>query len=689
MKKNRRHHVTSWLLAFVVAIVLFPATVFAASGPKITTQPMHSVWIEGCVALYAVEASGEDLSYQWQVKFAGQSEFKNALAPSAKKPYYYFTMQPGHKGMEVRCVITDKNGASVTSRTVTCYEWVTLSVCYFADDLIWKNGEEASFEVEAEGAEPTFQWQVKFTYDSDFKNALDPSAKTPNFHFTMQPGHKGLQVRCIVTDKYENSLETEIMTIKESYTITFNANGGEGAPDTVWKVKDETLVLPIETPTRDGFEFRGWATTTDPQTIYPAGAEYNENRGAKFYAIWDVSEFTIHYDANGGQGAPENQTKIKDEPLALSLKKPYRKGYEFAGWTTTTHPDEIYSEGDTYLHNYGANFYANWRPLERPADETSGLNEITLSGNREDHIITDRYCYIEGEKFYLLMEPDLDIPGDFADNIAMIMDALEEETGLSYLAWRDNVSSCDQYSWKIGFDPWRDLNYGKKVPIFISVDREDNGYISHASSNYAKIYDYKLFSQEVWDSVPSYHEQPERRSDFVDYSTFAHELTHTLTLRHGENSRIFAEGIADHCAGVVMHVLADHSEDFTKSCESMDFQFDLLEYALYVQHGSLITAENSENVFLNDFKDLSQAERGAEYCFGRLLFDYVAERYGKSFVCDFFAAVSDAGIVDVGYGNMTEEQMLQYTALFKSVVGDDIFTSFGTWYQATYGASAQ
>lgn len=195
MKKNRRHHVTSWLLAFVVAIILFPATVFAASGPKITTQPKHEMWRVDNPANFIVEASGEDLSYQWQVKFAGQSEFKNALAPSAKTPYYYFTMQPGHKGMEVRCVITDKNGASVTSRTVTCYEWVTLSVGMYQEDLVWKNGEEASFTVEATGAEPTYQWQVKFTYDADFKNALDPSAKTPNFHFIMQPGHK--DCRCV------------------------------------------------------------------------------------------------------------------------------------------------------------------------------------------------------------------------------------------------------------------------------------------------------------------------------------------------------------------------------------------------------------------------------------------------------------------------------------------------------------
>ena len=291
MKKNLRHHVTRWLLAFVIAIILFPASVLAASGPKITEQPKYQNWMVGNYANFSVQATGEDLSYQWQVKFVGSSEFKNALAPSAKTSLYYFEMQPGHKDMQVRCVITDKNGQGVTSRVVECYEFEGFSVLQYLEDPIWKSGQEVSFSVEATGAEPfTYQWQVKFMYDADFKNALDPSAKTANYHFIMQPGHKGLKVRCIVKDRYENSLETPELTIKESYTVTFNANGGEDAPGTVWKVKDETLVLPIEEPMRSGFKFRGWATTTDPQTIYPAGGEYKENRGAKFYAIWDVNE---------------------------------------------------------------------------------------------------------------------------------------------------------------------------------------------------------------------------------------------------------------------------------------------------------------------------------------------------------------------------------------------------------------
>ena len=191
----------------------------------------------------------------------------------------------------------------------------------------------------------------------------------------------------------------------KTYTITYNANGGTGAPDGQVKVHDVTLILPEQIPTREGYAFRGWSTTTHPEIIYPAGAEYTANRGAKFYAIWDVNKYTIRYNANGGYGAPDTQKKIKNEPLTLSSKKPYRKGYEFKGWSTTTHPDVLYSAGDEYLNNYGANFYAIWTPLPRPEDE-NGVYELTLSGNPDDHIITDRYYYVEGEKFVLLVDKD-------------------------------------------------------------------------------------------------------------------------------------------------------------------------------------------------------------------------------------------------------------------------------------------
>ena len=471
----------------------------------------------------------------------------------------------------------------------------------------------------------------------------------------------------------------------KTYTITYNANGGTGAPEGQVKVHDVTLILPEQIPTREGYAFRGWSTTTHPEIIYPAGAEYTANRGAKFYAIWDVNEYTIRYNANGGYGAPDTQKKIKNEPLTLSSKKPYRKGYEFKGWSTTTHPDVLYSAGDEYLNNYGANFYAIWTPLPRPEDENSGFNKITLSGDPDDHIITDRYCYVEGEKFYLLLDKDLDLPGDFADNVALIMDKLEELTGLSYM---DPVY---QDTGVIGYGPWENLQYGRKVVISVIVDREAEGYISGALPEEVLFYLTGLISPELWDSDPMYSEKIGGDDRFfVDYCTVAHELAHTLTLRKAKYSKIMAEGIADYLGLKALEELPGYSEDFDRS----------LEYTLLYKHGidycydqlfrSYMTEENAEQVFLMDFvlPEVDQTNK-PQYYYGRYLYTYLFERFGSKAVQDYSDAMWASGFmekyreVDL-YGGISPEIMSEYCEVIKGVFGPEIFKEFSAWYLDVY-----
>ena len=247
--------------------------------------------------------------------------------------------------------------------------------------------------------------------------------------------------------------------------------------------------------------------------------------------------------------------------------------------------------------------------------------KITLSGNRDDRFLADDFCYVEGEKFFLLLEKDVCVPGDYADNVALIMDQLEKETGLTF-AVSYPIIPCDTCSVKYGYNPWKDLFFGQKVPIYLFIDRESVGYISCASAEFTIIYDYNLFSDEVWDSVPAYHDNPWRRDGVIEYSTVAHELTHTLTLRHAKLTKILTEGLADYYAEKVLLDLADQSEDFKKSARNM--------YLINSVKDTL-TPENAEEIFLNDYSDLSQIERQDEYTLGRLYGIFLAKNYGDSF----------------------------------------------------------
>lgn len=147
-----------------------------------------------------------------------------------------------------------------------------------------------------------------------------------------------------------------------SYKITYNANGGSGAPGSQTKWKDQTLKLSTTKPTRTGYSFLGWSTSSSATTAtYAAGANYTANAAATLYAVWKANTYTVSYNANGGTGAPANQTKTYGKSLTLSSTKPTRTNYNFKGWGTSASATTVsYAAGATYTNNAAITLYAVW-----------------------------------------------------------------------------------------------------------------------------------------------------------------------------------------------------------------------------------------------------------------------------------------------------------------------------------------
>ena len=112
------------------------------------------------------------------------------------------------------------------------------------------------------------------------------------------------------------------------YTITMNLNGGSGETTLLYTVEDEEFALP--TPTRNGYEFVGWTgegiTTPQTSVIIPKGSTGNK----AYTANWQVIEYTITLDTNGGPVVSPIKYTVED---SFTLPYPLRPGYEFAGWT--------------------------------------------------------------------------------------------------------------------------------------------------------------------------------------------------------------------------------------------------------------------------------------------------------------------------------------------------------------------
>ena len=112
------------------------------------------------------------------------------------------------------------------------------------------------------------------------------------------------------------------------YNITMDLNGGSGQEKVVYTMTDEDFELP--TPTRNGYEFVGWTgegiTTPQTQVIIPTGSTGNK----AYTANWQVIEYTITLDTNGGPVVSPIKYTVED---LFTLPYILRPGYEFAGWT--------------------------------------------------------------------------------------------------------------------------------------------------------------------------------------------------------------------------------------------------------------------------------------------------------------------------------------------------------------------
>lgn len=83
--------------------------------------------------------------------------------------------------------------------------------------------------------------------------------------------------------------EYTLSAITWEHTVSYNANGGTGAPDNQKKIYGSVLALSSVRPTRDGYVFMGWATSSAGDVAYMPGSTYGADADATLYAVWQIA----------------------------------------------------------------------------------------------------------------------------------------------------------------------------------------------------------------------------------------------------------------------------------------------------------------------------------------------------------------------------------------------------------------
>ena len=81
--------------------------------PEITTQPRDYTGIIGATVEFTVEATGENLTYQWQ--FKDGANWKDSGMEGTKTPQLRVPITEARIGQQYRCIVTSGNGTNATS----------------------------------------------------------------------------------------------------------------------------------------------------------------------------------------------------------------------------------------------------------------------------------------------------------------------------------------------------------------------------------------------------------------------------------------------------------------------------------------------------------------------------------------------------------------------------------------------
>jgi uncharacterized repeat protein (TIGR02543 family) len=143
--------------------------------------------------------------------------------------------------------------------------------------------------------------------------------------------------------------------------VTYNGNSGKiDKASSVVKTISYNSTYASVTPTKTGYTFKGWYTTSaktggtkvDNKTVLKKTASHN------LYARWSINKYKATFNANGGSKI-KNATITKDYNSKLGKLPPVsKKGYKFAGFYTKEKGGTKITTSTKLTKN--VTYYAHW-----------------------------------------------------------------------------------------------------------------------------------------------------------------------------------------------------------------------------------------------------------------------------------------------------------------------------------------
>lgn len=366
--------------------------------PVIVTQPQSASVIEGEDVTFSIAASGNDLSYQWEVSIDDGETWADIRGAAASS--FSFAASLGSNGNKVRCKVANSSGSVYSDvATLTVEEDTRLSAPVIdaqPSSVSVAEGSTASFFLLASGDNLAYQWQIN-------QNGTWYSisgATSASYSITASLALNNARYRCQVSNAAGSIYSSEAMltvtggqsvstptvtsnprsvTLEEGQLASFRVLATGGSLSYQWQVKRNNTWYAISGATSQVLSVRAASGTNGNQyrcqVSNAAGVAYSavatltvsESTPLTFYGYHSIiisgkntyGEWQMYPTSRPHVAPPEVKTSYVDVPGAdggldytelLNGKPNY--GYRKGSWEFLLIPQEKWPEVYRSLCNF-------------------------------------------------------------------------------------------------------------------------------------------------------------------------------------------------------------------------------------------------------------------------------------------------------------------------------------------------